>query len=612
MGEEQKTREDIPSRAKTNNQNERNCIMIKKMISIILTVASVLSFTACGAPTYVSNATQMPPAAEQTAPTPKPTPDFPEYPTESVQLSTIGEYTIIYPAAYDEYRMEEVYILRDAIKNILSFELEVKPDTSEATGKEIIFASSERANGVDDAIKLFQSGMDYVVGTLNGNIILGGNNFYADARAVYDFINNYLCYDDIENIAISEPKTELSGVNLDIYEEPEIVLYACNYSTPLFDKQFAIRDMAEAKFNMVTVISTGYNDTQLLDFLKWCARFEIKAILWGGDEVRGENLYADCPIVWGHCLRDEPTVEQFADYSKACDEYLEKYGYLGWKPFVNFSGFTVNAAPYYGSPYFSSCPVVSIDRYFGDNIFEPQLGYTWGHNSGILEAMEIYANEAANRRQDLWCYIECYNSKNWNLQTQKSLRFNSYVCMSFGAKGILYFQYGDASKLYTAEGDWSYGSLVNWDFTKNEAWYHAKQNNEELLRLAEIYNQYKYRYAYTRNVNRKADLDCVGMSTLGMDKYDEVLTEIDDKKTRYLVGKFSKISGEGEAFTLVNLEPLTEEDYMADEAPNVRLKINGENVKFYFNGELQNIEVDSDGYYTVPMGNGYSYFVTVE
>ncbi len=32
----------------------------------------------------------------------------------------------------------------------------------------------------------------------------------------------------------------------------------------------------------------------------------------------------------------------------------------------------------------------------------------------------------------------------------------------------------------------------------------------------------------------------------------------------------------------------------------------------YFNGELQNIEVDSDGYYTVPMGNGYSYFVTVE
>ncbi len=587
---------------------------MKRLTALFLVLIALLSIAGC---TVTTNET---PGSTQ-MPLPTYTPDisdeqtekpiFPEYPNETVLLSSLAEYSIVYPQSYTDYKMGEVYMLRDTIKDRLGFELEIKPDTSEATGKEIIFASSERVNGAEGAIDIFQSGLDYVVGTLNGNIILGGNNFYADARAVYDFINNYLCYDDIENVAISEPKTELSGVNLNLYEEPKIVLYACNYSTPLFDKQFAIRDMAEAKFNMVTVMSTGYNDTQLLDFLKWCARFEIKAILWGGDEARGENLYADCPIVWGHCLRDEPTVEQFADYSKACDEYLEKYGYLGWKPFVNFSGFTINAAPYHGSPYFSSCPVVSIDRYFGDNIFEAQNGYAWGHNSGILAAMEIYANEASNRRQDLWCYIECYNSKNWNLQTQKSLRFNSYVCMSFGAKGILYFQYGDASKQYTAEGDWSYGSLVNWDFSKNEAWYHAKQNNEELLKLAEIYTQYEYQYAYTGNIISKADKDCVEMKTDGAVN-DTVLTEIKDNKTRYLIGRFGKANGDGEAFTLVNLEPLTEEDYMADQTSNVGLKINGENVKFYLNGELQDIKLDSEGYYNVPMGNGYSYFVTVE
>ncbi len=581
--------------------------MLKKIIALILVLISILSFTACSAPTpSAPSSTQMPLSAENNLSTP-PTKEeiiYPEYPAETVLLSELNGYTIVYPAAYDEHRMEEVYILRDTIKDILGFELEIKSDAEEATGKKIILASSVTENGVSDTIQLFQSGFDYVIGTLNGNIILGGNNFYADMRAVYDFINNYLGYNDIDKVVTAEPKTDITGVNLKIHQEPLMTFLGSNFSVSPFTEQYAIRDMADAGFNM-TLIEVGmYNEDQYRDFIKWCSRCEIKFMMRGMPDFSFK--YTDCPAIWGHVVWDEPKVEKLAEVSAECDKYLAEYGKYGWKPFVNFAAFTVGVDVEYNTPYFESVPVVSVDRYFGNNVFD----HPFRSNAGMFASFELYSAIAQRKNQDFWFYIETYNNKNWGINTHKSLRWSSYIGMSFGATGISYFQYGDCSPNYSAEGDWSNGAIINYDYTKNAAWYDAKQNNEELTKLASTFLQYEHMFAYTLNVHNPSDKE-VSIMQGAYSQFDTVLEEIQDKTTRYLVGTFKEKYGDGNAFTLVNLESITADEYKSDET-TVKVKINGENVKFYLDGELQNISKDINGYYDVPMGNGYCWFITVE
>ncbi len=583
--------------------------MFKKIIAALLVTVSLFSASACTAPTEnISNGTPMPPATEAPIPTPPPdtTPDFPEYPMESVQLLELSEYSIVYSEKYTEYQVESIYLLRDVIKTTLGFDVDVKSDITESTGKEIILASSSRQTGINESIDMLPHGLDYVVGTLNKNIILGGNNFYADMRAIYDFINNYLGYDDIENSKISDPLSELSGVNISLYEKPELVIYACNYAVDPFLEQFAIRDMADAHFNMVTVYSYWYSDKDLLNFLKWCARFEIYAILFVHDSMKPE-LYYDCPIIWGHCIMDEPGPGMFIECSQRADEYLKTYGHLGWKPFINYAGFASVADAAYNLDWFENIPVVSFDRYFGNDFFN----HPFRDNHHILYVYEKFADMAKRKGQDLWSYIETYNNTNWDIHTEKQLRWTSYIALSFGAKGILYFQYGDASRNHTSEGDWTKGSLINWDYTKNQAWYDAQKNNAELLKLAELYNRYSHDFSYTLNVYDKGDDNSVAHLIADYRVFDDVLTEVQDSKTRYLVGTFSETYGAGKAFTLVNLENITGDEYKSDAKP-VKMKINGKNIKFYFEGELVDIQRDSDGYYDVPMGNGYCYFVTVD
>ena len=576
---------------------------MKKIISYILSGVMLLSLTACAAtpsPSGIENNTTPP---EVTA-SPSPAPVFPTYPEESADIADLSEYTIVYPSYYDEYRMGEVFLLKDTIKKVTGAELDIISDGEEEREHEIIFASSGRKNGVEESISMFQSGLDYVVGTLNGNIILGGNNFYADMRAVYDFVNNYLGYNDIDNI-YSEPQDSISGVNIKIYEKPLITLYACNYAVDPYTEQYAIRDMHDAHFNMTTVYSQWYSKDELLDFIKWCARYEIFVIFL---EFSYVDSYTDCPIIWGHLIKDEPQTKDYEMYSQRCTEYVEKYGKYGWKPFVNYFGF------YKFWPYltehdglYSEVPVVSFDHYFGNSAL-----CETGHDN-MLHVFECARDLAWRKGQDLWTYIESYNITNWGVNTSKSFRYASYISFSFGSLGILCFQYGDASRNHTSEGDWTKGSLINWDYSKNQAWYDAKEANEEILRLAPIYTQYKNIGTYTVNCNPKYS------SAYLEDMYPyfgNVVEDINDDSNgsvAYLIGCFDKKSSCGNAFTLLNINNLDDIAYGdSTESTTTKIKINGDNVTFYRDGYVSEVPCDENGYYTLNMKNGSCWFVTVD
>lgn len=590
--------EDIAFAKKKHFKTKR---IVKRITSAILCATTLFTMVAC-TPAKSPDGTATPESTEKVEQTP--TVKLPEYENETVQLKDIGEYTIVYPSEYTDYRKQDVEYLQKVIKNTTGASLKVVSDAEEAQGKEIIIASSKRKNGVEEAIEKFQSGLDYVVAVRNGNIVLGGNNFYADMRAIYDFINNTLGYNDIDDKQ-GEIKTELSGVNYNIYEKPPIQILACNYSVSQYTEQSVMRDMADAHFNMINV--NRYSNENLLNLMKWCARYEIFICLEGEDESRLDMMY-DCPVIYSTLVIDEPLTERII--AANCVEYMRKYEKYGWKPFINFIPVTsAGDMLIEWEGVLDGVPMMSFDIYPGHSLY-----WTYRWDMDLLGCYERYSHIARTYNKELWVYIESYNVTNREQNTSKMFRWQGYMALSFGAKNILYFQYGDASPNYTAEGDWSFGSLINWDYTKNDSWFDAQRFNEELLALAQIYNNYEQKGACTLNASIESEwLNYSSPYPYAKDIVPEYICEDTSNDDAYLLGFFDKKDNDSaHAFTIVNISDLNSEPYESDEAKYVKFKITGENVTFYRNGKTESVEKTDDGYYRVNMANGYCWFVTVD
>lgn len=581
---------------------------MKRTISALLLITMFFLSTACGgAPTDEATPpgenSELSPTIEIT---PSPTPGTEEYPVESVRISDLGEYVIVYPSDYTEYRMQEVQLLRDVIKHITGKAPQIVPDTAPEAEREIIIASSSRETKLDDKINSFQHGADYIIAVSDGDIILGGNNFYADVRAIYDFYSNRLGYDDIDDRYYAHSET-VSGVSCNLYQKPPLIILGNNGSVSAFTEQYAIRDMRDANFNFMAINEAYYTQEQLQDLLKWCARYGI-SLMFVQTKERYLDIYKDCPMVWGHALMDEPQIANITDCRRVYENYIEKYSHYGeyeWKPFLNQLGFLPQWN--YISEFdgiFEGLDMMSFDRYFGHSVLNDM--------SELFSVYEMARDFTAKNNQELWTYIQSFNIVNENQNASKMLRWQSYVSLCFGAKAILYFQYGDASKNHTIEGDWSFGSLVNWDFTKNDAWYCAKDTNAELLKVAEMLKDYVNVGAYTVNVS---DMYPSAYLENPYHELDSVLCEIlspAQKRSSYLVGCFDKINSDGNAFIIMNIDDLDSIPYDETHAQPARVKINGENVKFYREGELQSVPKDDEGYYLLEIGNGHCWFVEVE
>ncbi len=579
--------------------------MLKKIIALLLATVSVFSLTACGDVTTQDEPQDI--TIEYTKKQ-KPTPpveeviNYPEYPTEAVSLSELGSYTIVYPAVYTEFRMEDVYFLRDTIKNVLGFELDIKSDAEAVEGNKIILASSVAENGVEGAITLFQSGLDYVVGTLNGNIILGGNNYYADVRGVYDFINNYLGYNDVDDVQ-GETKSEITGVKLNIYEEPAFSILGSCFACDAYTSPKVIRDMSEANFTKIIFEPTWYTEKTWADMLKWAARFNITVII--RFEVDYLKNFTDCPVIWGFGM-DEPSTSRYIPVSEEIDISQEKYGKYGWKQWVNFFGYSEYWPLLdHTDGLYDTVSVTGTDRYFGDHVLD-QFG-----RSDAFQIFEKAGEYARKNGQEYWFYLDSYRISVENQLTQKSFIWTSYIALCFGATGINYFQYGTASDSWSSTStEFKEGALISPDGSeKYDAWYHAKDANAELLKIGEMYSDYEFLGTYHKNV--PIIYDNVVHLESNYESQDDVIEDITGS-TPLLIGCFEEKYGYGKAFTMVNLENLTEGEYLADEPTSIKIKINGENVNFYLGGELIEATKDNDGYYTIPMGNGYGYFVTVD
>ena len=579
---------------------------MKKIIFILLSVLMLLSFASCGklAPETPEPSSVVSEPSPEINATPSPLPEIPE---ESVEISSLAEYTVVYPRDYASWQMEEIYILRDVIKHQTGKEIDIIPDSAPEREKEIIIAGSNRSTPLDKHINALESRLDYIIAVADNDIILGGLDYFGGMRAAYDFINNYLGYDDIEDV-YSTPKNKITGVYKSIYHEPVFTIGSTNFYRSKFPSVQSVKDVADANFNLIVlqagVIQAYDDEDEFRELLNWCVRFDLRIVLpLSVNEESGEysmpffDVYEDNPIVWGHYLRDEPSIPVMDVYSRVADDYKEKFSSKGWKSLINHFGterFYTYIYEFEGL--FDSADVTAFDLYISHGMRrgDPAEGV---HSGTVLPSWEYYNYIADRNGQEFWSYIMAYYLDTYN--SSKMLRWASYISMCFDADAILYFNYQ--------------GHVVDNSYNKTVHWYNAQKANADIEFVGtQLKENYSYAGAFTINARNTDAFTYIEDVYRG---FDDVLSDVilpEDCLSPYLVGCYDKKDGDGRAFLLVNIEELDYIPYDETTAEPIKIKINGENVKFYREGELKEVEKDADGYYSIEAGNGHCWFVTVD
>lgn len=591
---------------------------MKKFITLLSVLLWILLFSACGLQTLSptpsdsmpSETTVMPVQSEEPAePTPIPV---------SEDVRALGEYTIVYPEQYQNPRqMVEVELLQNVIEELSGKKPEAMSDAIACISSKnyIIFASSNIKTEFDSIIGSLESEMDYVICVdKDKNVILGGQTYYSDMRAAYDFINNYLGYDDVEDV-YTQPTNEIDGSFVYLYEKPSFLIIAHNAAHNVFTKK-VIRDAKSAYFNLMTVDKNFCTEAEYMDIGTWCVRYEMYFMgiaLCDYDtcdvELYCEDYIIKNPMAKYAGIRDEPPTELLPTIQKMADNFNEKYSQYGINCFVNhvMSGKVWDTLENDG--YLANVPITGFDKYL-KNYTSSDINIT-----EYLSFLQQVKRVTDKNDQDFWMYLESYDLKNKGVTvyTSKTFRYTAYLAMCFGADAAGYFLYADAT-YYTAEGDWSHGELLEADFTPTDAWYDAKATNEELEKISKLYSRYANKAAYLVGKDENGKFTPSDECTPYYDIIEEFLDKKGNKITdrNYLVGCFDKLEGTGNAFIIMNLEELNAQPYTTARGQKIKLKINGENVTFYQGGEKIDVEIDENGYYTPIMSNGACIFVTVD
>ncbi len=302
------------------------------------------------------------------------------------------------------------------------------------------------------------------------------------------------------------------------------------------------------------------------------------------------------------------------EVQRLCAEFIEKYDKYGWKPFVNYSGMFIDV------PHALECEAICYDWYTFVCLSYDKDGSGEGDNT--LEKLANCRDLAQLNGQKYWHYIQAYRRKNGVFNASKAYRWQMYMDLCFGVDSIIYFTYtgtDDPNHSFAAVDSSVVGADAS--ITETGNYYFAQTANKEIMDVYDILKDYENVGAYTLNkrdysVSAQTDSTWLG----SFDEYEDfdTIEEIvaanndDGRKTQYLVGCFEKDNSDESAFILMGIDLITDNEYGNDTDRLTNVKINGENPKFYFEGELMDLKPDTDGYYTLNVANGYCWVVTVE
>lgn len=568
-----------------------------------------------------------------------------------LSLESLAEYTLVYPATYSEWNMTEIKLLQDTIEHITGTRINAVPDTSEPTDKEIILASSSRTTKYAETVDAFKHEYSYVCGIDGENIVLGGKSYYSDMRAIYDFINNTLHYDDMTG-EYGTPEKYLYE-NVCEWEEPALKIMGSNFACFGFNEPYMYRDFADAGFNVLHIprdmeYENSLNGVPFRDMLKMCARFGIRAIYMPYSDFSVPGSYniilpdeeeaVKSPAIWGVYVADEPCEENARKmYAEVLRNAKEKYKDTGWRFYINEGYFFNRDEELYDEyiypdeqwkEYFSESDAISFDYYVNDfSNREKYVLYTW----------EKWHKAAKELGQEYYIYIDAYDLAHRGGNTTKMFRSHLYLALCFDCDMAEYFQYGDASPYYDREGDWSGGSPVNYDYTKNRYWYDAQKANTDIQKVATILKDYEY----DGIINACPFWENFYYTESQVSEPSEYVKIVKNNTLQDLLcGCYKSEDGNRRAMILMNVKALDNFDYdkskdviLEDNGeyvtairktfngferetyyykPEVVLDFGGQNVQCYKDGEPFEMQDNGDGTYTVYVDNGDCYLFTME
>lgn len=524
-----------------------------------------------------------------------PTPTASPVAEEPLNIYTLSKYTIVYPESYTEYQKEAVYVLRDAIKKLTGVQIPVITDSQPYTDNEIILASSKRVTSLKQTIESLEGPMDYIIALSNEDIILGGKSFYSDIRALYDFVNNYIGYDDVSNKLIAGDKS-LIGISKNTYTEPTFTINSINYEAEPFLNVAHIQALKNAGFNTVTVDAHMYTEKQLYEFVTQCTRFGLQIIFRGLEHV---DIYRDCPVIKGHCIVDEPYGDEaYQYYSELCSEYSEAYAQYGWQPYVNLMG-QLDVIKYIaGSAYFSDVKTVA---------FYSKLFGTAKNTDYIFREYEVLAQKAHLEGKQLWGYVQADDLE--SIDPSKAFRWMTVVAMCFGAQGIQYFSYASSAE---NNSDKAYDSPIGNANLSSSAYAAATNVNENLMSLVSLYRNYTYLGTYTIQGCDAPEYTLLDKPYSG---FDDKLTDFtcENDSCSFIVGCFRSNNFDG-GYAAMIMDAAIPNDitYGSDIGNTIKFKLNSSlaSVFCYVDGDELTLEADADGYFSITLQNSQPLFVT--
>ena len=358
-----------------------------------------------------------------------------------------------------------------------------------------------------------------------------------------------------------------------------------------------VQEVADAGIDFLVAVDAK---KELLDL---CAKHRLGAItssvipMWWGDDGKRAGLYRETlplekldalrptypfhPALWGDYPVDEPNAKDFAHINAVIHRYRELFP--GQLAYVNLYPIYANTAPQGVSPELQKVPSQlgtttyqeHIDQYVQavdtDYICFDSYPFT-GPFATYVENLDIVGTACRKSKRDLWVIIQTGAWKPDAVLGEYQIRWQSYLCLAFGAKIVMHASY--------SPGWWNETtSCINKAGEKNATYDYVKRIDAELHALSDVFMRYDNIGVYPCGEVSRADArmlkqleSLAARSGPPQDRRVRKLLDGLSSDGALVAGCFQRKDGRGRAVLLVNAQ----NPWSATADVKVRLKGSGQ------------------------------------